>query len=634
MNLYQQILTKYWGYSSFRPLQDEIIKSVVNGHDTLGLMPTGGGKSLTYQVPALARDGLCLVVTPLIALMTDQVARLKNLGIKAMAIHSGLTREEIIKGLDNCLYGDYKLLYVSPERLGTELFLSRVEKLKVNLLAVDEAHCISQWGYDFRPSYLKVAELRKFLPGVPVLALTATATEEVVQDIQEKLLFREKNVLRVSFERKNLIYLVRQADDKLGYLLRIISKTKGSGIVYVRSRRKARDVSDWLKQQKVSVDYYHAGLRPETRHARQKEWMEGKTDYMVATNAFGMGIDKEDVRVVVHYDVPESVESYFQEAGRAGRDGRRAYAVLLYHPQDIKGLEKRVDLNFPPIAEIKRIYELLGNYLQIPIGGAKGMPFDFFISEFCERFNLNLTLTFNALKVLEREGYVELTEEISNPSRIHFLVNRDDLYRFQVANARFDGFIKLLLRSYSGVFSEYVAIHEDFLARKSNLPPDTVTRYLIRLRELGIIQYIPKRRSPLLIYTEERLETKSLYISPEKLNFRKERYIERLQRMIAYVQQTGNCRSRFLLEYFGEKLTRPCGHCDICMEKDDPGPDREERETLRETIREALSDDPLSPAELVEKMKGDEEKILRVVRWLLDQELLGYDGDQRLIWRG
>ncbi len=634
MNLYQQILTKYWGYAGFRPLQDEIIKSVANGHDTLGLMPTGGGKSLTYQVPALAKDGLCLVVTPLIALMIDQVEKLRKRGIKAMALHSGLTREEILKGLDNCAYGDYKLLYVSPERLGTDLFLSRIGKLKINLVAVDEAHCISQWGYDFRPSYLRVAELRPHLPEVPFLALTATATPEVIEDIQEKLRFREKNVHRISFERKNLVYLVRKTDDKLSYLLRIVKKVHGTGIVYVRSRRKARDIADWLKQQKIGAEFYHAGLKSETRFFRQQQWMEGKIRVIVATNAFGMGIDKEDVRFVVHYDMPDSLEAYFQEAGRAGRDGQRSFAVLLNHPQDVGGLKRRVELNFPPMPEIRKTYDMLCNYLQIPIGGAKGMSFDFFISDFCDKFNLNLTTAYSALKVLEREGYLELTDEISNPSRVHFLVNRDDLYRFQVANMKFDAFIKLILRAYSGVFSEYVAIHEDMLSRKGNIPPDMVTQYLVRLKQMGIIQYIPKRRSPLVIFTEERLDSRSLVVSAENLKTRKERYMARLDQMIHYVQQTKECRSRVLLAYFGEEDAAACGHCDICMERNELDLTRYAFDKIRLAVREATTGAPVSLEELVEKLGGEEEKSILVIRWLLDHGDLEYDSKQRLVWTG
>lgn len=631
MHLYQQILTKYWGYPGFRPVQDEIIKSVANGHDTLGLMPTGGGKSLTYQVPAMAKEGLCLVVTPLIALMNDQVNKLRRQGIKAMAIHSGLSWDEIVKGLDNCVYGDFKLLYVSPERLGTEIFLSRLPSMKVNLVAVDEAHCISQWGYDFRPSYLRVANLREYLPDIPFLALTATATLQVVDDIQEKLLFREKNVIRTSFERENLVYLVRKADDKLNYLLRIAKKVHGSGIIYVRSRRKAREIAEWLKQQKIDADYYHAGLKSEIRTARQTEWTEGRSRIIVATNAFGMGIDKPDVRFVAHYDIPDSLEAYFQEAGRAGRDGKRAYAVLLYHPVDTGNLKKRVQAQFPEIKEIKKIYELLCNHLQIPLGGAKGMAFDFFIGDFIEKYKLGLTQAFSALKVLEREGYIEMTDEINSPSRIHFVVTRDDLYRFQVANARFDAFIKLLLRTYSGVFTEYVAIQEDFIATKGNIPPDIVRQYLVKLKQLDIIKYVPRKRTPLVVFTEERLDTKSLIVSAESYSLRKERYTGRLEKAIEYVTGNNTCRSRLLLDYFGESNAKACGLCDVCAERNELDLTRYEFDTIKKVIAEELEKQPLPMTRLVDAVDFTEEKTIKVIQWMLDQGRITYDDKQCLI---
>jgi ATP-dependent DNA helicase RecQ len=633
LNLYEQILAKYWGHDSFRPLQDEIIKSVANGHDTLGLMPTGGGKSVTFQVPAMAREGLCLVITPLIALMRDQVDKLQQRDIKALCVHSGMSQEEIEIALDNSVFGDFKFLYVSPERLNTESFRNRVGRMKVNLVAIDESHCISQWGYDFRPSYLRIAELRPILPDVPFLALTATATPEVVNDIQEKLHFRERNVLRTSFERKNLVYLVRQAEDKFAYLLRIIQKVHGCGIVYVRSRRKARDLALWLKQQDVSADYYHAGLKPETRSSRQQSWTDGETSVMVATNAFGMGIDKPNVRFVVHIDLPDSIESYFQEAGRAGRDGKKAFAVLLVNSYDSQNLDKRIDLNFPPIAEVRRIYEMLCNYLQIPLGGAKGHTFDFYISDFADHYKLNLSVAHSSLKILEREGYLELTDEIHAPSKVNFTVGREDLYKFQVANASFDGFIKLLLRSYSGLFTDYVAIYEDFLARKAKIPVEMVSQYLTRLRQMEIIHYIPQRRAPMIVFTEERLEASSLVISRENYTFLRERYIERLHAMVQYAVSSVTCRSQLLLRYFGEKDAARCGQCDVCSTRNELNLSKYEFDMILEKIRDALHPNPL-PLEIMVKQAGMEtEKVLKVVRWLLDQGAIRYTGDQKLEWQ-
>jgi ATP-dependent DNA helicase RecQ len=499
LNFYQQILTKYWGFSKFRPAQEDIIMSVVNGHDTLGLLPTGGGKSLTFQVPALAKEGICLVITPLISLMKDQVNRLKEKEIKALAIYSGMSRSEISIVLDNCIYGDFKFLYISPERIGTDLFRARAEKLNVNLIAVDEAHCISQWGYDFRPSYLKIADLRSFYPDATMLALTATATPDILEDIQEKLRFRKENVIRGSFERKNLVYQVFHTEDKQHRLIKILKNLEGSGIVYVRSRRRTHEIAQEIHRNKISVTYYHAGLDPDVRTQRQEAWTSGKTRIIVATNAFGMGIDKSSVRLVVHYEIPDSLESYYQEAGRAGRDGKTAYAILLYNNTDIRNMNRRVTTNFPVIKEIKRVYEAVGNYFQIPLGGGKGVAYDFDILDFAKRFKMSTINVYSSLKVLEREGYLELTEEIQSRSKVHFIVERDDLYKFQVANNQFDGFIKLLLRSYSGLFTEFVGISEQFLAGKANINIQLVTQYLIKLSQQKIIHYIPRKKTPFLV---------------------------------------------------------------------------------------------------------------------------------------
>lgn len=632
MDLHQQILTRYWGYSDFRPLQEEIINAVMAGKDTLGLMPTGGGKSITFQVPALEKDGICLVVTPLISLMKDQVGRLKKKGIKASALYSGMTRSEIMITLDNCLYGDYKFLYVSPERTKTELFRAKFEKMKVSLLAVDEAHCISQWGYDFRPSYLIISDLREIHPEVPVLALTATATLDILDDIQEKLKFREKNVLRTSFERKNLIYQAIKNDDKLHKLIRIVQEIHGSGIIYVRSRKNAREIAEELKRNRISATYYHAGLDYTQRDKRQDDWTNGAVRIIVATNAFGMGIDKADVRFVLHYDIPDSIESYFQESGRAGRDSKDASTILLYNKNDKSRMERRVRSNFPEIKEIKRIYEALGNFFQIPVGGGKNLVLDFNIGEFASRFKINMVVVYNSLKILEREGYLELTEEVRNPSRVHFLAGRDDLYRFQVENRSFDGFIKLILRSYTGLFSEFVPIIESFLARKGNISPTLVEEYLKRLSSMKIISYIPGKRTPFIIYSEERLDKKNLAISHDKFIKRKEGFILRQKKMWDYVGSKAKCRSQFLLDYFGEKDALRCGKCDICTGRNDLGLSVYEFDLILEEIKNLLQVQNYKLEALVPKLNMEEEKVVKVIRFLLDNGKIKYDEAECLCW--
>ena len=629
-DLYHQILQKYWGYTQFRPLQEEIIFSVANGNDTLALMPTGGGKSLTFQVPSLAKEGLCLVVTPLIALMKDQVNRLRRMNIKAIAIYSGMTYDEIDVALDNCIYGDFKFLYVSPERLNTDIFRIRVEKMQVNLIAVDEAHCISQWGYDFRPSYLRIAELRELLPEVPILALTATATPDVVEDIQEKLQFRKKNVLKTTFERKNLAYTVKEADDKTGYLLRLTKNIRGSGIVYVRTRKHARDLALTLIAQGVAADFYHAGLSYELRERKQTSWTEGQLRIIVTTNAFGMGIDKADVRFVVHMDMPDSLEAYFQEAGRAGRDGERAWAILLYNAGDKQRLEQRARVNFPEINEIKRVYEALGNYYQIPVGSAKNQSFNFVLSDFISRYKFNVMIAYNSLKILEREGYLELTEDLHNPSRVHFTVSRDQLYKFQIANADFDAFIKLLLRNYTGLFTEFVPVFEESMARKTGIPVEKIITYLQRLNNLHIIRYIPQKKTPLLIFTEERLDNKTLFISNEKYRLRKEIYLKKQDDIWQYATNQSLCRSRFLLNYFGETSSPDCGICDICRKTYQKNiPDKAVFEAIHQQIKEILLKNPsgMDIKEVTRIISYDDNKVMTVIRWLLDNGYLAYIPD-------
>ncbi|MCK5823399.1 MAG: RecQ family ATP-dependent DNA helicase [Bacteroidales bacterium] len=633
MDKYQKILTKYWGYPNFRPLQDDIIKSIGQGKDTLALMPTGGGKSITFQVPALAEEGLCIVVTPLIALMKDQVENLKERDIKAVAIFSGMTKNEIDIALENCIYGDTKFLYLSPERLGTELFKTRLQNMKVNLLAIDEAHCISQWGYDFRPSYLKISEIRTLIPETPVLAVTATATPEVVEDIQEKLCFKEKNVLQKSFERKNLIYIVRKVEDKQKYLLKILNSINGTGIVYVRSRKKTRDISLFLKKNKISADYYHAGLSNETRERKQHEWKSGRNRVIVSTNAFGMGIDKSDVRIVVHLDLPDSIEAYFQEAGRAGRDGKKAYSVILYHNLDKIKLNQRIDRSFPDIKKITQVYNALGNYFQIAIGSGKDLVLDFNLIDFSSTYKFNILIAYNSLKILEREGYIQLTEELDNPSKIHFLYNKNDLYKFQVANASYDSFIKLLLRSYTGVFNNYAAINEKVLAKKSNTDIDTIRKYLQGLNNNKVIRYIPRKKTPLIIYTEQRLEEKALFISKKNYSDRKKRFTQRIESILNYADSDNKCRSQLLLNYFGEKNAYRCGKCDVCQKRNELNLSKYEFDLILEDIKRILKDQNATVSFLVDNISiKKEDKTLKVVQWLLDNDKIKYTNDNKLTW--
>lgn len=632
MNYYQQILTKYWGFSNFRPLQEDIIKSVVGGNDTLGLMATGGGKSVTFQVPALAQEGICLVITPLISLMKDQVHRLEEKGIKAASIYAGMSAPEIGIVLDNCIYGDFKFLYISPERIGTELFRAKAEKLNVNLITVDEAHCISQWGYDFRPSYLKISEIREFYPGIPVLALTATATIDILDDIQEQLKFRKKNVMRTSFERKNLVYNVVEEEDKLNRLVKIVKNTEGTGIIYVRSRKRTREVAEELLRNNESVTYYHAGLDHFLREQRQKDWTSGKNRMIVATNAFGMGIDKADVRFVIHYEIPDSIESYFQESGRAGRDGKNATVTLFFNGTDRVKMDRRVQTNFPEISEIKREYEALGNYFQIPVGGGKGGVYDFNIMDFSSRFKMNMIVAYNSLKVLEREGYIVLTEEIQNLTKIIFITNRDDLYKFQVANLKFDAFIKLLLRSYTGLFNEFVGISEQFLAKNANISLDDVVQYLKKLSALKIIKYIPRKKTPFIIYTEERLDQRNLFISNENYIKRKEGFVLRQDNIWQYANSHAKCRSQFLLSYFGEKDAPRCGKCDICTKRNELDLSQYEFDMIIDKLKELLQGKTLRLEDIIDFMDFEEEKVVKVVRFLLENGKVQYSGSQSLKW--
>jgi len=632
LDSYRKILTKYWGYSTFKPLQEEIILSITSGHDTLGLMPTGGGKSITFQVPAMASEGICIVVSPLIALMKDQVDRLKSMDIRAMVIHTGMMKEEISINLDNCIYGDYKFLYISPERISSEVFRNRVSRMNVSLVAVDEAHCISQWGYDFRPSYLRIAELRDLLPETtPFLALTATATTKVVEEIQEKLIFRNGRVLKTGFERKNLTYLVREIEDKESYLMRTLTKVRGSGIVYVRSRKKSKEIAEFLVNNGISADFYHAGLSRELRDRKQANWTAGKSRVMVSTNAFGMGIDKSSVRFVIHWDIPDSLESYFQESGRAGRDGGQAWAVLLYNNADVARAKDRIRTNFPPPDRIKDIYELLCNFLEIPIGSGRNNVYDFNLAEFVAKYRLPVTEAYNSIKFMEREGYLELTEEINNPSRINFIVGRDDLYRFQVANASLDGFIKLLLRSYTGLFTEFTPVNEEYLSRKAGVGRDAIYNMLLTLARQNIIRYIPGKKTALIIFTEERLDRKSLLISPSNYIEVKEKFEIRLGKMVDYVTSTTRCRPQVLLEYFGQESSR-CGQCDVCMSRNELDLSKYEFDLILNRVKELLDSESLDITELINRLGGDQDENMKVIRWLLDHDKILRCDNNKLIW--
>ncbi len=626
----KDILTRFWGFTQFRPLQEEIIRSVLSGEDTLALMPTGGGKSITFQVATMAREGICIVVTPLIALMKDQVDQLVRRGIKAVAIHSGMTRNEMSVTLDNCIYGDFKFLYVSPERLRTKLFLARVKEMNVNLLAVDEAHCISQWGYDFRPSYLEISSLRESLEGVPVLALTATATPEVCNDIQEQLGFGKKNLLSKSFDRENLAYVVRRTENKTVELIKIINNLGGCGIVYARNRKKCRELSQLLKEEGIPADYYHAGLKQEERNSRQQGWIENHFRVIVATNAFGMGIDKPDVRFVIHMDLPDTPEAYFQEAGRAGRDGKKSWSVLLFSPADERVAMDRIEVNFPGIPKIRQVYLALCNFLQIPVGSGKGQQYDFEFGEFLHRFRFNSLVAHSALSILSREGYISITEAFHNPSRIMFRTGRDDLYGFQVKNAGFDGFIKLILRSYSGLFTGYVKIDEGFLARRSGLPPGKVYEYLKALSSRKIIHYIPRKDVPVVTFLEERLDEKNLLISPERYKFRKERFENRIREMIRYASSESVCRNQFLLGYFGQINTPRCGRCDVCVEKKEVKPGSEAFAAIRAAVEGILKEGGRDLDSLVKEAGDEPEKVIGVIEQLIGEGSLVRGKDFRI----
>ncbi len=619
---YLKILKQYWGYDHFRGIQEDIIRSVGEGKDTLGLMPTGGGKSITFQVPALAQEGLCLVITPLIALMKDQVRNLRERDIKATAVYSGMTREEILIALENCIFGNYKFLYISPERLGTEIFQIKLRSMHVSLITVDESHCISQWGYDFRPAYLKIADIRQLLPGVPVIALTATATPEVVKDIQERLQFRRENVFRMSFERKNLAYIVRHTEDKEGEMLHILQRVNGSSIVYTRNRKKTKEIAQLLNRNHITATFYHAGLSDETKDLRQKSWLKGEYRVMVATNAFGMGIDKPDVRLVIHADVPDSPEAYFQEAGRAGRDGMKAYAVLLFCPRDKITLKQRISDTFPEKDYIRKVYEDINFYYQMAMGDGLGCTFAFNLDEFCHNFKHFPVQTDSALKILTRAGYLEYTDEQDNASRIMFTLTKEELYRIHEQNADTEKLIRILLRTYTGLFTDYAYINEELLSKRSGLSRPQIYETLLFLTRQHILHYIPGKKTPYIIYTRERQETDRIYLSKEVYEERKESYRRRIEAMIEYAESENNCRSRMLLHYFGEKNEHNCGQCDVCLQHHHSGLKQSQFDEISRQIRALLKTSPLSPQELKAQIQAPEEQVSKVIAYLLAEEII------------
>ncbi|MBQ3730783.1 MAG: RecQ family ATP-dependent DNA helicase [Muribaculaceae bacterium] len=561
------ILKKYWGYEAFRPLQQDIIESILDGRDTLGLMPTGGGKSITFQVPTMAMDGMALVVTPIISLMKDQVDRLRALGIKAAYLYSGLTRAEVNRTYEKCLYGNCKFLYVSPERLQSRSFMERLRQMPVSLIVVDEAHCISQWGYDFRPSFLRIAEVRKLFPRIPVLALTATATSIVVEDIQRCLGFKVPNVFSMSFARENLSYVVRPTEEKVTELIHILRSVPGTAIVYVRSRMRTKQISDELKRAGIRSDYYHAGLYIEDKEDKQNKWTRDECRVMVATNAFGMGIDKPDVRLVVHVDIPNSLEEYYQEAGRAGRDGKRAYAVLLVKHTDQRTLKRHITEAFPDKDFIRNVYERVGNFLGVSIGEGFQQMFDFNFNLFCRTFDLPVLPTHNALKILTRAGYIEFVEEIETQSRVMILARKEELYDLDTVTRGADHVLQSILRLYTGLFADYVFINEDVISFRTGLDQETIYKSLLELTRMHILHYVPRKRTPYIIYTTSREEPRHVLLPKAIYEELRQRMTDRVEAIINYAYSDNGCRERMLLGYFGEMSTDECGHCDLCIDR-------------------------------------------------------------------
>ncbi len=628
----KDILKQYWGYDQFRPLQEDIINSVLESRDTLALLPTGGGKSICFQVPGLCLEGMTLVVSPLIALMKDQVANLQKAGISAAAIFSGMSFKDIDIALDNAAHGHFKFLYVSPERLKTELFLERLKRMNINLLAIDEAHCISQWGYDFRPAYLEIVNIREALPKTPVIALTATATKEVVRDIQEKLEFKTKQVFEKSFERKNLAYAVLQEEGKEEQLLTILKRVQGSAIIYVRSRRRTKELAWVLGRNKISADYYHAGVPPEEKDKKQQSWKEGKTRVMVSTNAFGMGIDKPDVRLVIHMDLPDSLEAYFQEAGRAGRDGKKAYAVLLFNQHDRKILEQNYQNAFPPIKDVKTVYRALGSYFQLATGAGEGRSFDFDVVDFSKNYQLDPLKTFNCLKILEQAGWIVLTEAVYIPSTLKILVSKEKLYDYQIRNPKMEIILKSILRSYQGAFMHFIKIKEKQLAKFLKIPVANLVKALGILQQEGIVEYKPQKDKPQIIFLRERASAENLTIDQQLYNFRKKQHKKRMESAILYAEKP-ICRSKQLLAWFGQQDTQKCGICDVCTGRTKTDLDEEDFERYRQKIQVLLTREHLTIEEIIESFNPRREgAVLKSIEYLMEEGFIEEENG-KLKWK-
>ena len=623
---FRQTLREYWGYPDFRGIQRDIIESISQGKDTLGLMPTGGGKSITFQVPALVMPGVCVVITPLIALMKDQVDHLRQKGIQAAAIYSGMSRREIITTLENCIFGGIKLLYVSPERLFSDIFKVKFKHMDVSFVTVDEAHCISQWGYDFRPSYLSIAEIRQLKPDTAILALTATATPKVIDDIQERLGFKQKNVFRMSFERSNLAYIVRETMDKYTELIHILNAVSGSAIVYVRSRKHASDMAQFLTSENISATFYHAGLEPAIKNQRQNSWQQNEVRVIVATNAFGMGIDKPDVRLVLHIDCPDSIEAYFQEAGRAGRDGKKAYAVLLWNKGDRKKLNKRVAENFPEKDYIKEVYEDLAYYYQIGVGSGAGYSFVFEIDKFSRTFKHFPVQTHSALQILERAGYIHYEMAPEARARVMFKLGRNDLYRLDESSKFEDAVITALLRTYGGLFSNYVYIDEGLVAQEAGLTTQQVYVILKNLAQRNIIYFIPQRKTPFITYLQDRIDGEKVVLSKEIYEERKEQYVKRINAMQAYASNNEVCRSRQLLIYFGEKRHKDCEQCDVCLDHESPEPSSEQTKNAREAILNLLKDGERHHITELHKLNLPNKGLDVALEYLIHEEEINIDG--------
>ncbi|RMF02644.1 MAG: RecQ family ATP-dependent DNA helicase [Bacteroidetes bacterium] len=626
-------MQQYWGYANFRPMQEEIIQSVLEGRDTLALLPTGGGKSVCFQVPGLLREGVCLLVSSLIALMKDQVQQLKQRGIRAEALYSGLTAQDIDRIVDNAVYGHLKFLYLSPERLKTDILRERLHKMPVNLIAVDEAHCISQWGYDFRPPYLEIAEIRELLPAVPVIALTATATPKVVSDIQDKLLFGKKSqVFQQSFARQNLAYVVRKAEGKVAQLVNILQKVPGSAVVYVRNRRKCKEIAHELRRYRISADFYHGGLDLDTRSERQASWIAGKTRVIVATNAFGMGIDKADVRSVVHLDLPDSLEAYFQEAGRAGRDGKKAYAVLLYSSADGEQLHHFHRLSFPELQDIRRVYRALGSYCQLATGGGAGRTYPFELNRFAETYQLDVYKAYACLKVLEQFGWISMSEAVYVPATLKIRVSKDTLYDYQLKHPKMDQILKVILRTYQGAFSHSVKLRESQLAKFLKMSTGSLRQALHTMHQANIIYYHPATDQPQLTFLVDRVEAEHLQIDLATYRARREKNLARIKAAIAYAE-TQRCRSRQLLAYFGETHSTDCGQCDVCLARKKAGLSSMAFQQTRDQIEQLLQSEPLALRALVARFPAaQEEQVLQTLHYLIDE---GYvlQKDDLLVWQ-